>query len=1052
MWVFYLIIWLLLTYSFTIMFVGEIIEATIIATLITIAIYYVVSEWQKSSSKVLERIESLEQELHSLKQEIKQLRHSEQAEQAVGFEQNFAKNEPDAIQEEMPTAEIISPVVEAVDVELPASASQPESQIEAQLNRSVWQNPKTRKAPKVSGEAALEKPNILWNWLMQGNPILKIGGIILFLGLAFLLRFASEHFTFPIEARYISVALVGVACGTVGWLLRHRRREYGLTLQGLGIAILYLTSLASFRLHDLLPVGIIFAVQIGLVALMIALAVIQNSPVLAQIALLGGLASPVLLSDGSGNYIVLFSYLALLNTGVAVVAWFKSWRLLNVIGAMGTIVLASGWGITHYQPELYLICQGFLAYFLLLYSFVVWRFADKRAKAQLLSYVNIDNNASFNEMWRQWLKNMNQTNMLDSGLLFGSALGTFGLQFAITNHWQFGGMLSAVALSLFYLLFGYVIYKQQRLKIVAEALFALSLVFMTLAIGSFFTDNLWNALLWSLQAALIYGFGIRQKQPLVRLFALGLWLLAWGSVFSLVANFEHLFIILSGIIICLLWQYFRCVESAVWEKNGTALVLGLTIFSTVFELVKAYFNGLISLNNTIYAMISVAIVCGFAQWYFRNLLLVVASGLILLYLFMLNVSLFLWNSELLTPFTYTVLAAGNLMVAWLLSKNKMGDIAKQLSIYTERGVLFFGFIFLVFALNQANFFNLNYPLNLLPHLLLAFIIIALLAMLIKWQQASLFTLGFLPIWGSYALWLVLLHLQEPMTVGYWVLFAIAFHIFILIWQHRHLNQTLIWLWHGMGFNLFLLLLSWILIDWAFLNAEWLNYGWMLCLFAILPLVALASVIALHKPVAQWQLVPAYLGVGLLPTMIALMLWTLIALISDADNSPLPYIPLVNPLELMTIIYGYLMIRWSSLGPWSHHRSKVIVVMGLGCFALISVIAMRMWHYYDGIEWQITTLLKSLGLQATLSVIWTICAISLMLFGNKRRWRNLWFAGATLIGLVVLKLFFVELSNSGGVERIVSFISVGVLLLLVGYFAPIPPIEEEPKENEQSSVT
>ena len=40
--------------------------------------------------------------------------------------------------------------------------------------------------------------------------------------------------------------------------------------------------------------------------------------------------------------------------------------------------------------------------------------------------------------------------------------------------------------------------------------------------------------------------------------------------------------------------------------------------------------------------------------------------------------------------------------------------------------------------------------------------------------------------------------------------------------------------------------------------------------------------------------------------------------------------------------------------------------------------------------------------------------------------------------MVAKLFFVELSNRGGLARIVSFIGVGVLLLVVGYFAPLPP--------------
>ena len=51
-------------------------------------------------------------------------------------------------------------------------------------------------------------------------------------------------------------------------------------------------------------------------------------------------------------------------------------------------------------------------------------------------------------------------------------------------------------------------------------------------------------------------------------------------------------------------------------------------------------------------------------------------------------------------------------------------------------------------------------------------------------------------------------------------------------------------------------------------------------------------------------------------------------------------------------------------------------------------------------------------------------------------------GAALLGVVVLKLFFVELADSGGLYRIVSFIVVGLLLLMVGYFAPVPPSRKE----------
>ena len=52
----------------------------------------------------------------------------------------------------------------------------------------------------------------------------------------------------------------------------------------------------------------------------------------------------------------------------------------------------------------------------------------------------------------------------------------------------------------------------------------------------------------------------------------------------------------------------------------------------------------------------------------------------------------------------------------------------------------------------------------------------------------------------------------------------------------------------------------------------------------------------------------------------------------------------------------------------------------------------------------------------------------------------YFVGVALMGAVVVKLFLVDLSGVGTVERIVSFIGVGLLLMLVGYVAPMPPAE------------
>jgi uncharacterized membrane protein len=110
--------------------------------------------------------------------------------------------------------------------------------------------------------------------------------------------------------------------------------------------------------------------------------------------------------------------------------------------------------------------------------------------------------------------------------------------------------------------------------------------------------------------------------------------------------------------------------------------------------------------------------------------------------------------------------------------------------------------------------------------------------------------------------------------------------------------------------------------------------------------------------------------------------------------------------------------------------------------------MRSAHHWAGVAWHTDALFESMRVQAGLSIVWTFLALALMIGGHLRARRDLWIVGAVLIGIVVAKLFFVELSNRGGLERIVSFIGVGILLLVVGYFAPLPP--KNPTRSQQSA--
>jgi uncharacterized membrane protein len=77
-------------------------------------------------------------------------------------------------------------------------------------------------------------------------------------------------------------------------------------------------------------------------------------------------------------------------------------------------------------------------------------------------------------------------------------------------------------------------------------------------------------------------------------------------------------------------------------------------------------------------------------------------------------------------------------------------------------------------------------------------------------------------------------------------------------------------------------------------------------------------------------------------------------------------------------------------------------------------------------------------ETALSIFWTLLALTTMLVATRKHSRLVWFAGAGLLAVVIAKLFFIDLSNSGSIDRIVSFLAVGALIMVVGYFSPVPP--------------
>ena len=228
--------------------------------------------------------------------------------------------------------------------------------------------------PLQPAAATTSKPSpfeTLKQWLVGGNTIVKAGVAILFVGLAFLAKYAAEHTDVPMEWRLAAIGAAAVVLLGFGWRLRLSRPGYAQVLQGGAVAVLYLTLFAAFRFYGLLAAGPAFALMVAVAMLAAALAVLQDARSLAVIGALGGFVTPLIVSTGSDNATALFAYYLVLDIGIAAVAWFRTWRSLNLIGFFATFLVATAWGVLRYRPESFAMSEAFLIAFFLLFVLIM---------------------------------------------------------------------------------------------------------------------------------------------------------------------------------------------------------------------------------------------------------------------------------------------------------------------------------------------------------------------------------------------------------------------------------------------------------------------------------------------------------------------------------------------------------------------------------------------------------------------------------------------------------------------------------------------------------
>ncbi|UXI69020.1 DUF2339 domain-containing protein [Tahibacter amnicola] len=347
--------------------------------------------------------------------------------------------------------------------------------------------------------------NAVKRWFTEGNVPVKIGVLVLFLGVGALMKYAADQgwLTVPIEVRLAGIAAVAIAGLLFGWKKRESHRAFALSVQGGAIGMLVLVVFGAYKLYGLIPPTAAFVLLVLLVASAGVLAVLQDAIALAVLGLVGGFLAPILTSSDSGNHVALFTYYAVLNAAIFGIAWFKPWRVLNLLGFAFTFAIGTAWGTLKYRPEMLGSTEPFLILFYAFYLIIPVLYALRQPEER--------------------------RGFVDGSLVIGTPLLGFPLQVALLDGDRQLLALSALVLGFVHIGVALFSYRRLRLTLLGQTHALLALGFATLAVPLALSARS-TACAWAVEGVALVWLGLRQDRRLPRFIGYGLQLAAAVSV------------------------------------------------------------------------------------------------------------------------------------------------------------------------------------------------------------------------------------------------------------------------------------------------------------------------------------------------------------------------------------------------------------------------------------------------------------------------------------------------------------------------------------------
>ena len=337
------------------------------------------------------------------------------------------------------------------------------------------------------------------------NLINKIGIAILVLAIGFFVKYAIDNnWVGPVGRVGIGIACGGILIA-IAHYLRNSYKAFSSVLVGGGLAVFYFTITLAFHQFNLFSQTVAFIILIVITIFAVLLSLLYDKQELAVIALVGGFISPFMVSTGHANYDALFIYLLILNTGLLIIAYFKAWRVLNIVSFVFTVIV--------FSTVLYTLTPATYHYgFIYASIFYVLYFV-----------INVANNVKEN---KKFIASDFTILLTNTALYFAAGLYLL----TVMKEEQFRGLF-CVSLAVVNLVLSYILFRNRKVDTnILYLLIGITLTFISLAAPIQLHGHS-ITIFWASEAVLLYWLYQRSSIQLMKLTSLLLWVAMLLSLF-----------------------------------------------------------------------------------------------------------------------------------------------------------------------------------------------------------------------------------------------------------------------------------------------------------------------------------------------------------------------------------------------------------------------------------------------------------------------------------------------------------------------------------------